>query len=192
MVPSSPMTPLLSLWLPILLSAVVVFVISSLIHMVIKWHAPDYRGFANEDAVRDAIRAGNPAPGRYVVPYCADMKAMGSDAMLKKYREGPVGHIVIAPTGVPQMGRHLGLWFLWSLAVAAIAAYLAIRVLGLDPQHARGAAKLVGAVTFIAHGFGTMQESIWMARPWSSSAKYLLDAALYAVACGFVFFWFWR
>ncbi len=37
--------------------------------MVIKWHAGDYRGFANEDAVRAAIRAGNPAPGRYVVRF---------------------------------------------------------------------------------------------------------------------------
>ena len=63
------MNTLLSLWLPILLSAVVVFVISSLVHMVFKWHASDYKGFANEDAVRAAIRAGNPAPGQYVVPY---------------------------------------------------------------------------------------------------------------------------
>ncbi len=111
--------------------------------------------------------------------------------MLKKYREGPVGHIVLAPTGAPNMGKHLGLWFLWTLVIAAVAAFLATRLLGLDHSHARAAAKLVGAVTFIAHGFGTMQESIWTARPWSSSAKYLLDAALYAAGSGFVFFWLW-
>ncbi len=186
-----PMNALISLWLPILLSAVVVFVISSLIHMVIKWHAPDYRGFANEDAVRDAIRAGQPTPGRYVVPYCSDMKQMGGEAMLKKYREGPVGHIVLAPPGVPNMGKYLGLWFLWSLAIAVVAAFLATRLLGVDHHRALAAAKLVGAVTFIAHGFGTVQESIWMARPWSSTAKYLLDAALYAVGSGFVFLWLW-
>lgn len=185
------MTALLSLWLPILLSAVVVFVISSLIHMVIKWHASDYRGFANEDAVRDAIRAGNPSPGRYVVPYCADMKQMSSEVMQTKYREGPVGHIMLAPAGVPNMGKYLGLWFLWSLAVAVVAAFLAAQLFGLDPARARAAAKLVGAVTFVAYGFGTVQESIWMARPWSSSAKYLLDAALYGVGSGLVFFWLW-
>lgn len=185
------MTALLSLWLPILLSAVVVFVISSLIHMAIKWHAPDYRGFANEDAVRDAIRAGNPSPGRYVVPYCADMKQMGGEVMQTKYRDGPVGHIMLAPTGVPNMGKYLGLWFLWSLAVAVVAAFLAAQLFGLDPARARAAAKLVGAVTFIAHGFGTVQESIWMARPWSSSVKYLLDAALYGLGSGLVFFWLW-
>ena len=186
------MNALLSLWLPILLSAVVVFVISSLIHMVIKWHASDYHGFSNEDAVRDAIRAGNPAPGGYVVPFCKDMKDMAGEAMMKKYREGPVAHITLGASGAPNMGKHLGLWFLWSLVVAAVAAFLASQIFPQDSAHARGAAKLVGAVTFIAHGFGTVTDSIWMMRPWSVSVKNLLDATLYAVGCGLVFFWLWH
>ncbi len=53
------MNALLALWLPILLSAVVVFIISSILHMVLKgWHTSDYKGFANEDDVRAAINAG--------------------------------------------------------------------------------------------------------------------------------------
>ena len=185
------MNTLLSLWLPILLSAVVVFIISSLIHMVIKWHAGDYGTLANEDAVRAAIRAGNPAPGRYVMPHCGDMKDVGNEAMKQKYREGPVGHFTLGPNGVPNLGKFLGQWFLWSLIVAAVAAYLAVGVYALNPANARGAAKLVGAVTFIAYGFGTVTESIWMGRPWSASAKHLLDAALYGVGSGLVFFWLW-
>lgn len=185
------MNALLALWLPILLSAVVVFVISSLVHMVIKWHASDYAGFANEDAVRDAIRAGNPAPGRYVLPHCKEMKDMAGEAMRKKYREGPVGHFTLGPNGVPGMGKFLGQWFVLNLIVATVAAFLAAKVYGLDPAFARGAAKLTGAVAFIAYGFGTLQESIWMMRPWSATAKYLLDAALYALGSGLVFYWLW-
>ena len=185
------MNTLLSLWLPILLSAVVVFVISSLIHMVFKWHASDYSAFANEDAVRDAIRAGNPAPGRYVVPFCKDMKDMAGAAMMKKYQEGPVGHVTIGPNGQPSMGKHLGMWFLLCLLVSAVAAWLAARIFGLDHSQACRAAKLVGAVSFIAHAFGTLQESVWMMRPWSSSAKYLLDSALFALGSGLVFCWLW-
>src|SRR5688572_21274093 len=143
------MNSLLSLWLPILLSAVVVFIISSLIHMVLKWHAGDYNALTNEEEVRAAIRAGNPAPGRYVVPHCPDMKDMGSEAMLKKYREGPVGHFTLGPAGVPVIGKFLGMWFVWTLIVATVAAYLTGGVYGLNPANARGAAKLVGAVTFI-------------------------------------------
>jgi hypothetical protein len=185
------MNALLSLWLPILLSAVVVFVISSLIHMVIKWHAPDYRGFSNEDAVRDAIRAGNPTPGKYVVPYCSDMKEMGGEKMLAKYREGPVGLMMIGPNGPPNMGKLLGMWFLFSLLIAVAGAFIATQLFGLDPTRARAAAKLVGAVSFLAYGFGTITETIWGMRSVSSSAKYLLDAALYSVASGFVFYWLW-
>lgn len=185
------MNNLLSLWLPILLSAVIVFIISSVLHMVIKWHASDYNGFANEEAVRTAIRAGNPAPGRYVVPFCKDMKAMGSEAMLQKYREGPVGHFTLGPAGVPALGKFLGQWFAWALVVSTVAAYLAARVYGLDHSHAHSAAKLVGAVTFIAHGFGTVTESIWSMRPWSTSVKYLIDSALYGLGAGAVFLWLW-
>src|SRR5437868_5612402 len=105
------MNTLLSLWLPILLSAVVVFVISSLVHMVLKWHAKDYGALSNEDAVRDAIRAGNPAPGRYVMPQCKEMKDMGTPEMKQKYEEGPVAHLTILNKGTPGMGKYLGQWF---------------------------------------------------------------------------------
>lgn len=185
------MNALLALWLPILLSAVVVFVISSLIHMVLKWHSSDYGTVPDEDAVRAAVRAGNLAPGRYVVPYCKEMKDMGSEEMRRKYEEGPVMHLTVLPNGTPNMGKYLGLWFAWSLVIAAAAAFLAAQVCGLHSGHARAAAKLVGAVTLVAHGFGTVTESIWMGRTWGSSVKYILDAALYAAGSGLVFLWLW-
>ena len=47
------MLTLASLWLPIVLAAVAVFVVSSLIHMVFRWHASDYRKLSNEDEVRE-------------------------------------------------------------------------------------------------------------------------------------------
>ena len=185
------MNALLALWLPILLSAVVVFVISSLIHMVLKWHSGDYATLPNEDAIRDAIRAGNPAPGRYVMPFCKEMKDMSGDVMKRKYQEGPVGHLTLLPNGVPNMGKYLGQWFVWALVIAVVAGYLAGTIYGLNHMRAHSAAKLVGAISFIAHGFGTITESIWTGRPWSQSVKYLVDAALYALGSGFVFFWLW-
>jgi hypothetical protein len=119
------------------------------------------------------------------------MKDMASEAMLKKYQEGPVGHFTLGPTGAPNMGKYLGQWFLWSLVIAAVAGYLAWRACGLDHEHAARAAKWAGTITFIAHGFGTVTESIWMMRPWSGSAKYLLDSALYAAGTWAVFLWLW-
>ena len=60
----------LSLWLPILASAVGIFLLSSLIHMVFKWHNSDYRKLAEEESVRTALRATPPEPGMYAVPHC--------------------------------------------------------------------------------------------------------------------------
>ena len=119
------MNALIHLWLPILLSAVVVFFISSLVHMVLKWHAKDYRALANEDATREFLRGGL-APGHYVVPFCADMKDMGSEAMKKKYQEGPILHLTVFPNGLPNMGKYLGQWFLLCLLVSATVASLAV------------------------------------------------------------------
>ncbi|HWA28181.1 MAG TPA: hypothetical protein VG734_21195 [Lacunisphaera sp.] len=186
------MNAVVSLWLPILLSAVVVFIISSLVHMVFKWHASDYNSLANEDAVRDAIRAGNAAPGRYVLPHCREMKDMAGEAMKKKYQDGPVGHLTIIPNGQPALGKYLGMWFLLCLLVSATVAVLASRLIPLDHALARSAAKLAFAVSFVAYGYGTIQESIWWGRPWSGSAKNLLDALLYALGTAAVFLWLWR
>lgn len=105
------MNAILSLWLPILLSAVVVFVVSSLVHMVIKWHAFDYKGFANEDAVRTALGTANVPGIKYVVPYCDDMKEMASEAMQKKYVDGPRAVVIFGPNEKPNMGKYLGIWF---------------------------------------------------------------------------------
>jgi hypothetical protein len=185
------MNALISLWLPILLSAVVVFILSSLIHMVFKWHAPEYKGFANEDAVRAAVNAGQPSPGQYVLPYCADMKEMGSEAMTRKYREGPVGFLRLAAPGSNNMGKSLGIWFVFTLVVTTVAGYLAWRACGLDSTQSLRAGKWAGSIAFIAFGFGGVPESIWLARPWISTAKYLLDAALYGLGTGAVFWWLW-
>ena len=56
------MVELSSLWLPILLSAVIVFVVSSIIHMVSPWHRSDYPKIANEEKVMDALRPLNIPP----------------------------------------------------------------------------------------------------------------------------------
>ena len=48
------MVSVTALWLPILLSAVIVFVASSIIHMVLPFHRKDYRPVPSEDGVMDA------------------------------------------------------------------------------------------------------------------------------------------
>jgi len=181
---------LFHLWLPILLSAVCVFAASSLIHMVVKWHASDYNALAQEDEVRAAIRKANPAPGQYVLPHCADMKDMGKPEMQQKYQDGPVGFLVIVPNGLPAMGTALGKWFLFTVLVAYTAAYLGSRTLPAGTHYLQ-VFRVVGATSFLAYGFGSIPMGIWMGKPWSSVAKDLADSLIYSLLSAGVFGWLW-
>jgi hypothetical protein len=178
------------LWIPIVVSAVLIFVASSLIHMVFKWHNSEYRKLSNEEAVRATLRAGSLTPGQYAIPHCLDMKEMGSPEMTQKFVEGPIALITVRPSGPPKMGSALGLWFVYVLAICAIAAYVANKALP-DGANFHMVGRLVGALSLLAFAGGSVQMGIWMGKPWSSVAKDVLDAIIYAVIAGAIFGWLW-
>ncbi len=184
------MSFLAELWIPIVLSAVLVFVASSLIHMVIKWHNSDYRKLSNEDDVRAAIRAGGATPGQYGVPYCTDMKDMASPEMQKKFAEGPVAFVTLRAPGPPKMGAALGLWFVYILAIGVIAAYVAKHALPAGATFNQ-VLRIVGTLSFVAYTGGSIQYGIWMGKPWSSVMRDVLDGIIYAAITGAVFGWLW-
>lgn len=184
------MSGLSSLWLAIVVAAITVFVASSLIHMVFKWHSAEYRPLSNEDAVMAALRAGAPAPGQYVLPHCNDMKRMQEAAMLAKYHAGPVGFVTIIKSGPPAMGKSLSLWFVLNVVIAALAAGVTWQSLGPN-AHAHVAAHLIGIISFLAYAGGSVQNGIWMGKPWSAVAKDLLDALIYGTVSALVFMWLW-
>jgi hypothetical protein len=107
------MTGLFALWLPILLSAVIVFVASSIIHMVLPWHKSDYPKMANEDAFRAALRPLNIPPGDYMVPRPASMQDMKSPEFTEKVKQGPVMVVTVMPNEITPMGKNLTNWFLY-------------------------------------------------------------------------------
>jgi hypothetical protein len=179
-----------SLWLPIVLSAVLVFITSSIIHMVLKYHNKDYTPLPNEDAVRAAIRAGNPAPAQYIIPYCADMKEVQSPEMQKKFAEGPVGVLNLKRPGPPTMGPALGQWFLYSLVVSFFIAYIAAHSILPNTRYLE-VFRIVGAVGFLAYGMGQIPAAIWMGKPWSIAWKELFDGLVYGLVTAGTFGWLW-
>lgn len=184
------MISLTQLWIPILVSATGVFVASSLIHMVFKWHRPDYRPLPNEDEVRGAIRKANLAPGLYSLIHCPDMQDMQKPEIQQKFREGPSGMLVLFPAGLPAMGAMLGKWFALNLLVAVMAAYLAGRTLagGADPGEVF---RVAATVALLSYAVGSLSDGIWFGRPRSAVLKDLLDAAIYAVVTGAAFALLW-
>jgi len=184
------MVSLAQLWLPILISAVLVFFASAIFHMVLKfWHTPDCSGFSNEDAVRAAIRNGSSGPGIYIVPYCKpnDMK---KPEMNQKFVEGPIAFVLLRPNGPMKMGATLGIWFLFCLLVSAFSGYLAGTTLA--PGAVYGDVFRVAAVAaLMGHAFGALPNGIWWGHPWKSVAKHVVDGIVYALIVGAIFAWCW-
>ncbi len=182
--------PFGSLWLPVIVSAVVVFVASSILHMALKYHKADVKSLPNEDAVREALARGNPAPGVYFTPHCADMKQMKDPAIVAKFEKGPVAMLTVFPKGAPMMPKHLALWFGFGVLVSFVAAYVARHTLhpGDDGMLVM---RITGTVAFAAYSLSNVVDSIWKGQPWANTVRAVADGAIYALLTGLTFRLLW-
>jgi hypothetical protein len=193
------MVTLPQLWLPVLLSAVAVFLASSLVHMVLPYHRTDVRRIPAEDDVLGAIRRGGARPGEYALPY-ATMKEMNSPEFVEKRSAGPVAIVTVLPGGPPTLSKALTGWFVYSLVVSIFAGYIASRAVGAGagiPVAAQPQPdyldifRFAGTTAFIGYGLGIWQHSIWWGRPWATTAKSTFDALIYALLTAGIFGWLW-
>ena len=178
------------LLLPALLAAVLVFLASSVIHMVLKLHNPDYRKLPDEDAVREALRKGSPGPGQYIVPHCLDPKEMADPAMQQRFEEGPVGVIYLRPTGMTKLGPFLGKWFVYTLVVGLIAGYVGRAALGPGAPYL-DVFQVVGAAAWLGYAWSSPAESIWKGVPWIVTVRTLFDGLVYAALTAGCYAWLW-
>jgi hypothetical protein len=184
------MVSLTALWLPILLSAAIVFVASSVIHMGPLWHAKDYPKLPNEEGLRAALRPLALPPGDYMVPRPTGREELQSAEFMAKVNEGPNLVLTVLPNGPWSMGRNLGLWFVYLLAVSLFAAYIAGRSLPVGAEYL-WVFQIVGATAFLGHTAALWQMSIWYRRAWSMTLKATLDGLIYGLLIAGTFGWLW-
>lgn len=184
------MVPIMSLWLPILLSAVVVFILSSVIHMMLKYHASDTKQLPSENEILEALRKFNIPPGDYMLPRAGSMEAMKSPEYVEKVKKGPVAMITVMKGGSMSMGPYLFRWFLFCVLVGILAAYITGRAVGPGTPYLR-VFRFAGATSFIAFSIGQIPQSIWYQRSWSTTLKHLFDGLVYGLFTGGVFGWLW-
>jgi hypothetical protein len=178
------------LWLPIVLSAVIVFVLSSIIHMMLPWHKGDYRQVPDEDRFMDATRPFNLPPGDYMLPRPNSMADMKSEAFQQKMQRGPKYVITVMPNGMGSMGSRLVQWFIYSLVIGVFAGYVTGHALGAGANYLQ-VFRYVGATTFLAYGMALWQYSIWYKRSWMTTLKSNVDALIYACFTAGTFGWLW-
>ena len=184
------MIALTALWLPILLSTLLVFFASFIMHMVLTYHRSDYRKLTDEDRVTDAMRTAGVTPGpAYFFPYCS-FEEMKSPPMIEKMKRGPVGMLTVRPNGPPAMGKSLVQWFLYCVLISIFAAYLSGRLLAPGTAFLQ-VFRVVGTVAFLGYGAAHLQESIWGGRSWVVTLKHLFDSLIFALLTAAAFAWLW-
>lgn len=184
------MVPVMSLWLPILLAAVIVFVASSIIHMVLTYHQSDMKALPKQDDVMAALRPFNIPPGDYAMPYAGSMKAMNTPEFQEKLKKGPVALVTVLPSGPFSMGSSLAQWFVYCVIVGIFAAYIAGRALGPGASYLE-VFRFAGCTAFIGYGLSQLQNSIWYHRAWSTTIKSLIDSLVYGLLTAGTFGWLW-
>ena len=184
------MIPLTALWLPILVSAVIIFFASFIMHMLLTYHRSDYRALPDEERITDAMRNAGVRPGpAYYFPYFA-FKDMKSPAVIEQLKRGPVGFLTVLPSRPPAMGKNLVQWFFYCLVISIFAAYLSGRLLAPGTAFLQ-VFRVVGTITFLGYGAAHAQESIWSGRSWVVTLKHVFDSLIYALLTAAVFGWLW-
>jgi hypothetical protein len=181
---------LTALWMPILLSAVAVFAVSAVIHMVLKYHANDFKKFANQDAIQASLRPHNLQPGDYCLPRAGSMKEMGEPAFVEKLNQGPVAVITVMKNGPMNMGKSLSQWFLYSLLVSILAAYVGYHAVPASGSYL-SVFRFVGCSAFMGYSLALMQGAIWYGRNWCTVLITMFDGLLYALVTAGTFGWLW-
>lgn len=183
------MSTLGMLWLPTLLSAVVVFIVSSLIHMLLRWHRNDQLRLPNEDAVAEVLKSLD--AGDYRMPFASGPEEMRSEAFKERAKRIPMAVITVVK-GDLMAGFRMSLiqWFVYSLAVSFIAGHAAYGPLH-DGASYQAVFHTVGLTAFLGYSMGLAQQSIWGGKRWGPTLKSMVDGLIYALFTAGVFGWLW-
>ncbi len=184
------MVPIMSLWLPILLSAVVVFFLSWIFHMLLPHHHGDFSKVPDEDGAQEALRKLNIPPGDYMIPRAGSPAGMKSPEFKAKMEKGPVVVMTVMGKDAMNMGASLAQWFVYLLLVGVLAAYITGRALTPGAPYLR-VFRFAGATSFIAYSIALWQNSIWYKQKWSTTLKSTFDGLVYALFTAGVFGWLW-
>lgn len=184
------MVSIFALWLPILIAAILVWVVSALFWTVSPHRKQDFKGVTDEDTLRDALRAQNLAPGQYMVPFAAGAAAREPDHQ-RKVAEGPVALLNVAKPGFgTSMATPMMLTLVYYIVVGIVVAYITGRTMAPGEEYF-AVFRVAGTAAWLAYGFGGIPDSIWFARPWSSTIKTVVEALIYGLLTAGAFAGFW-
>lgn len=184
------MVSLMSLWIPILVSAVVVFLASFLLHTVIPFHRNDLRRIPREDEFLAAIRQFDLPAGDYAAPHADSPAALKDPAFIEKRAKGPTVLMTLEPGAPPPMSSQLIKWFVYCIVVTLFAAYIASRAIRPGAEYLE-VFRFVGTTAFMGYALALPQNSIWYMKDKGATFRSMIDGLAYALLTAGVFGWMW-
>lgn len=182
------MVSLAALWLPILLSAIGVFVVSSLVHMVFTYHRHDYDKLPNEDTFTAFLKEQKIEPGNYFFPHAMTAEERKKPEVVQMMTHGPAGSLTLMPGF--QMGKSMITWIILCLVIEILVAYVATLCLGRGAEP-MAVFRLTATVALLGFAGCAASDSIWMGRRWATSFRHIFDGLLYALVSSGIFVWLW-
>jgi hypothetical protein len=177
------------LWLPILVSAVIVFIASNILWMVLPfWHHKDYSQLATGTSDALAANLKDTPSGQYMIPNMNWGKM--TDEQKAAVQKGPGGLLLLRNPMQFSMGTALGGYFLFNIVVIAIIAYVGTFSLGVGAKYPQ-VFRVIASAGILGYSFHTVSDSIWYGRPWSSTIKFIIDGLIYGLLIGGTFGWLW-
>ncbi|HAH47944.1 hypothetical protein [Gimesia sp.] len=176
---------LTSLLLPVLLSAIALFFASFLSWMVVQLHKDDWKKMEQEDEFLKAMQDLNVPVGSYMFPGCQSSDEMKSKEYQEKWNTGPCGVMTVYPK--VNMGKNLGLTFVFFLVISFSLAYLATLAIppGAEFMTVFRFMSTAGLLTFLA---ATIQHAIWF---HNRITVHIIESIAYAAIVGTIFGLMW-
>ena len=182
---------LAALWLPILVSAVLVFFASYLSWMLLPLHKKEFARMRDEGAFYDKLRAMGLEPGKYVFPHYECKQDLEGPAFKERWEAGPHGLLHIWDRR-PNMARNLVLTFVFYVVVGIFVAYLLYRAFDGTPGAYLAVFQVSGTAAILAHAFGGIPNAIWFHKPATAFWADLLDGVIYGLLTAGAFAAFWH
>lgn len=177
------------LWLPMLLSAVAVWLWALLACTILALHKKDWKPLPNDDAFANALRPLNLLPGVYCFPYFKDFKHFNDPAFQARWNAGPNG-IIHVWRASQNMGATMLLSFLVYLVASFFIAYAGYAAMGPIVPHSK-TFQVIGAMGVLAYSFAGLPNMIWFQANPRAKVTAVIDGIIMGLITGAIFAALW-
>lgn len=184
------MVSLTSLWLPIVVAAVIVQIASTLSWMVLRLHRSDWAKLPNEDSVMKALGEQSAQHGEYSFPFAGGPEDWKDEGWQAKFKSGPVGFVTLTKPGEMAIGKNMLIYFVYLLVIQSFVAYVTGVALPLGADYLR-VFQVAGTVAILAFAGSAPPNAIWLGRKWANTWREIFDGVVFGLLTAGVFGWLW-